>query len=74
MVEAIQRRKVASGTSYGDIAQDLGISADLVEWRTRTMRKTYRRRMVKLRMWPGMDLLKCVSSPPGAVAKLRKVA
>ena len=61
----------ASGTTYADIGEDLGISPDRVEWCMRTMPKVFRRRMVKLWMWPGMDLLRLVSPPPGAATSNR---
>jgi hypothetical protein len=38
------------------------------------MKKVWRRRMVKLRTWPGMDLLRVVSSTPGVVAAQRETA
>jgi DNA-directed RNA polymerase specialized sigma24 family protein len=65
---------VACRISHTKIANDLRISADSVKARMRQMRKVYRRRMVELKMWPGMDLLKLVSSTPHAAAMLREAA
>jgi DNA-directed RNA polymerase specialized sigma24 family protein len=65
---------VACGRTYEEIAQDLAITKDSAEARMRQMKKVYRRRMVELGMWPGMDLLRVVSSTPGVVAALREAA
>jgi RNA polymerase sigma factor (sigma-70 family) len=66
--------EVASGTSCADIGEDLEISERAVRGRLDTMQSAYRKRMVKLGIWPGMDLLRLVSSTPGAIATLRKAA
>jgi DNA-directed RNA polymerase specialized sigma24 family protein len=65
---------VASGRSYDEIGQALAITKESAEARMRQMKKVWRRRLVKLGMWPGMDLLKVVSSAPGAVGTLREAA
>lgn len=64
----------ACGHSYAEIGESLGINADVAEWRMRTMRKLYRKRMTKLGLLPGMTPLRLVVSKPGAVARLRSVA
>jgi RNA polymerase sigma factor (sigma-70 family) len=65
---------VASGCSYADIGEALSLTADSVESRMRQMRKVYRRRMVKLALWPDMPLLRVVASNPGTIGRLRSVA
>jgi hypothetical protein len=62
------------GRTYEEIAQALAITKDSAEARMRQMKKVYRRRMVKLAMWPGKDLLKVVCSTPSVVAALREAA
>jgi DNA-directed RNA polymerase specialized sigma24 family protein len=64
----------ASGRSYAEIGESLGITADIAEWRMRTMRKRYRKHMVKLGLWPTRAPLHLVVSKPGAMARLRTVA
>lgn len=66
--------EVASGTSCREIGEDLGISERAVRGRLDTMRKVYRKRMVELWMWPGMDLLRVIPSGPAAIAPRRKAA
>jgi hypothetical protein len=64
----------ASGLSYAEIGESLGITADLAEWRMRTMRTRYRRHMVKVGLWPTRAPLRLVVSKPGAMARLWRVA
>ena len=40
----------------------------------RQMRKVYRRRMVKLGLWPDMPPLRVVAVNSGAIGRLRRVA
>jgi DNA-directed RNA polymerase specialized sigma24 family protein len=65
---------VASRCSHAEIAQDLGITVDLVMWRLRTMRKVFRARMTKLCMLPGMLPLRLIVSEPAAIPMLRQAA
>jgi DNA-directed RNA polymerase specialized sigma24 family protein len=65
---------VASGCSYAELGEALALTADSVESRMRQMKKVYRRRMVKLGLWPDMAPLRVVASTPQAVARLRSVA
>jgi DNA-directed RNA polymerase specialized sigma24 family protein len=65
---------VASGCSYADIGEALSLTAASVEARMRQMRKVYRRRMVKLALWPDMPPLRVVASNPGTIGRLRSVA
>ncbi len=65
---------VACGRTYEEIAQSLAITKDSAEARMRQMKKVYRRRMVKLGTWSGMNLPRVVCSTPGVVAALREAA
>lgn len=65
---------VASGCTYADIGEGLSLTAASVEARMRQMRKVYRRRMVKLGLWPDMTPLRILASSPGAIGRLRRVA
>ncbi len=65
---------VSCGTTYGTIAEELGINEELARWRLREMRRIYRARMAKLGMLPGMQPLRVVISNPSAIAVLRQAA
>ncbi|HEX8791493.1 MAG TPA: sigma-70 family RNA polymerase sigma factor [Polyangiaceae bacterium] len=65
---------VASGCSYAEIGEPLKLTAACVRARMRQMRKVYRRRMVKLGLWPDMPPLRVVAVNSGAIGRLRRVA
>jgi DNA-directed RNA polymerase specialized sigma24 family protein len=65
---------VASRCTHEEIALDLGIPTDTVEWRVRVMRKAFRTRLAKLGMLPGMLPLRVIASATGAIEALRKAA
>jgi DNA-directed RNA polymerase specialized sigma24 family protein len=65
---------VAAGCSHATIAQDLGISKDLVAWRMREMRRICRQRMAKLGLLGGMQPLRAVVCEPFAMTVLRAAA
>jgi hypothetical protein len=65
---------VACKCTHEEIAQDLGISEDVAEWRYRRMKKSYRRRLASLGLAPDVTPLRFVVSKPGAIARLRGAA
>jgi RNA polymerase sigma factor (sigma-70 family) len=65
---------VAAGFSYREIAQKLGISRKLVDWRMREMRDVCRRRMTELGMIEPVRSLRLVVSNPAAMPLLREAA
>jgi DNA-directed RNA polymerase specialized sigma24 family protein len=65
---------VVSKCSYEEIGQDLGITADAVERRTRTMRKAFRMRMARLGLLPQMQPLLVLLRNPSAVPMPREAA
>ena len=65
---------VASRCTHEEIAQDMGTTDRAVEWRMGVMRKTFRARMAKLGMLPGMLPLRVIVSAPAAIATLREAA
>ncbi len=64
----------ASGCTYSEIGECLGISADLAEWRLRRMKDLYRTRLAKRGLLPNRAPLRLVVSRPGAITSLRRVA
>ena len=65
---------VASKCTYEELGEQLGITADAVERRMRTMRKAFRLRMARLGMLPSMQPLQLIVSAPAAIAVLRRAA
>jgi RNA polymerase sigma factor (sigma-70 family) len=65
---------VVSKCRYEEIGQDLGITADAVERRMRTMRKALRMRMARLGLLPQMQPLLVLLRNPSAVPMLREAA
>ena len=61
---------VASRCTHQEIGDDLGITDRAVEWRLGVMRRTFRSRMARLGIWPGMQPLHLIVSEPGAIAVL----
>jgi hypothetical protein len=60
--------------SYQQVGTDLGITANAVERRMRTMRKAFRMRMARLGMFPQMELLHVIVSNPSVIPLLREAA
>jgi DNA-directed RNA polymerase specialized sigma24 family protein len=65
---------VASRCTHQEIGDDLGITDRAVERRLGVMRRTFRSRMARLGIWPGMQPLHLIVSEPGAIAVLRRAA
>ena len=65
---------VASRCTHKEIAGELGIEVRAVERRLAVMRRTFRARMTKLGILPGVQPLHRIVSEPGAIAVLRRTA
>lgn len=65
---------VASGCTYREIGEDLGITDRAVEGRMGTMHEKFRERMIRIGLLPAIQPLEAVVSTPEAVEVLRKAA
>jgi DNA-directed RNA polymerase specialized sigma24 family protein len=59
---------VASGSTLLEIADELGLTRQIVRWRLDKMRTVFRRRMLELGRWPTKDFLHLVASAAPALA------